>query len=179
MSDTARLTAAIERIASVYLPRAVRSGNTAELRRWASRLAAYAARLATPDDEPDDDPVVAARSVLAPAAVDPVSARAIVENPAWGILASLGFSPADYVTYGEDGSVTARAIDPGAVLEVASSQQVRELALLGFFGQPGIVPGADYGLFEQYYEPMPDSPGSWQPKNPNASAWALYQASRS
>lgn len=113
MSDTARLTAAIERIATVYLPRAVRAGNVAELRRWAARLAAYAARLATPDDEPDVDPVVAAKTVLAAGApaTDPVSAGAIAENPAWGILAALG----------EDGSVTARAIDPGTVLKAAQA----------------------------------------------------------
>jgi len=180
MSDTSRLTAAIERIATVYLPRAVKARNEAELRRWAARLAVYAARLAAPDDEPDADPVVASRTVLAvaPKATDPVSARAIVDNPAWGILNELGFSPADHVTYGEDGSVTARAIDSSAVLAVASPQQVRELALLGFFGQPGLHPDVDYSLFEQYYEPIAGHPGSWQPKNPGESAWALYQASR-
>ena len=92
------------------------------------------------------------------------------------ILADLGF-----------GSVS----DPKDVLKVASAQQNRELALLGYFGVPGSYE-ADYSLFERYYADQGPSAGApsagraaaegrkvphdWAPKNPNLAIWADYLA---
>lgn len=91
------------------------------------------------------------------------------------ILASLGF-----------GDVS----DPTEVLRVATPEQVRELALLGYFGQPGAVAGVDYSLFKQYYKEGSVGVGSpsaskaaaegrtilhnWEPINPNQAIWADY-----
>lgn len=79
------------------------------------------------------------------------------------ILAACGF----------DVSVTN---DPVAVVAKASPDQNRELALIGFFGQPGNpgTPGVDWSLFERYYQD--DGQGNWSPIGAAASdgAWRTY-----
>ena len=89
----------------------------------------------------------------------------------WQILTSLGFDP-------ENNKPNA-----AAVIDKASPDQNRQLALLGFFAQPGSHAGVDYSLFERYYEEAPvglteggqPTEGNWAPKDPSTSAWAAYQ----
>lgn len=73
------------------------------------------------------------------------------------------------------------------VIALASPQQQRELALLGFFSDPGTHANVDYSLVEKFKEKTPAGGldeggqpigGNWVVKEPyaNIGAWAAYQA---
>jgi len=159
-----RLTDAIVTRAG-YLANELKAGDEAGVSAQGVKIIEFAAR--------------AIGSVAPAVAEGPISAtaaRAIAENPAWGILNALGFSPDNYVTYLPEGGVTVAAIDPVAIMAAADEEQERELALLGVFGQPGTNPDIDYSLFEQYYQSTGD--GNWAPKDEYASTgtWQAYKA---
>jgi hypothetical protein len=97
-------------------------------------------------------------------ALSPLPAVAIHQ-----ILAATGHP----TTIGETGGTNPRTA--AEVIADATPEQQRELALLGFFAQPGAHP-VDYSLFEQYY--VNDGQGNWAPKDPDKSAWATYLASK-
>jgi hypothetical protein len=69
--------------------------------------------------------------------------------------------------------------DAAAIIE-ASGDQGREAAFLGLLGVPGTFPGADYSLFEEYYERTnlsDDGSSSWAPKAEwaaSGSGWKHY-----
>jgi hypothetical protein len=78
------------------------------------------------------------------------------------------------ITLNEEGQTV--AIDPLNVIADASAEQQRELALLGFFGQPESRDDVDYSLFTEYYHATGD--GNWAPNDPDTSAWATYLAGK-
>ena len=155
------LDTAIAKIVSQYIPNTegqVQQG-------WYLRLASYAARraaeLAPPltaedvEDFADDEPLSSDPSV----AIHQLLAR--TGNP---------------VTFNEAGATL--ALDPVAVLEDATDEQQRELALLGFFGQKGTRNDVDYSLWEQYYDQ--DADGNAAPKEQYATGgtWQAYLAGK-
>jgi len=74
--------------------------------------------------------------------------------------------------------------DPAELLAKADPQTVRELALLGMFGEVGSYEGVDYSLREKYYQPVGTPPGhgrggqNWAPKDPYEAIWADYMAGK-
>jgi hypothetical protein len=101
--------------------------------------------------------------------------EALSANPAVAIhqiLAATGHP----TVLDEAGATLAR--QPDDVLRDASEEQARELALLGFFGQPGTNANVDYSLFEQYYQSTGD--GNWAPKDEYATTgtWQAYLKSK-
>lgn len=173
--NRAKLASAIRKRAT-YLETAAEAGDEGAVIANATRIIEYAARTLG---------ATASAVAAAPASDDASSAssdlsitdlRAIAENPAWGILNAIGFKPDRYVSYGADGSVTVAALSPADVIAAADEQQERELALLGFFGQPGLYPEVDYSLFEQYYRPIFGREGSWEPIESGVNAWNDYRS---
>jgi hypothetical protein len=63
-----------------------------------------------------------------------------------------------------------------AILKAVTPDQNRLLGLLGLWGPPGNMAGADYSLFERYFEN--DAPDHWQPKAEfgNTGVWQAYLA---
>jgi hypothetical protein len=63
-----------------------------------------------------------------------------------------------------------------AILQAVTPDQNRLLGLLGLWGPPGNMVGADYSLFERYFEN--DVPDHWQPKAEfaNTGVWQSYLA---
>lgn len=162
-----RLTDAIVTRAG-YLANELKAGDTEGATLQGTKIIEFAARA-----------IGSVAPAVAAEPLSPTAQRAIAENPAWGILNEIGFSPDKYVVYTSEG-VMVSAIDPVSIMAAANEQQERELALLGVFGQPGTNPDIDYSLFEQYYEPMPGFPGSWQPKAEyaNTGTWQAYLKSK-
>ena len=164
MTEIQRLVAAIAKISEVYLVRLAKAGDKEGLLRYSLRLADYATRLAVLVGPP-----LAAKEAAELYVPEPVSSDPSVAVQQ--ILAATGHP----LTFGPSGETL--AIDGASVIADATPQQQRELALLGFFGQPATNPSVDWSLFLRYYEPM-DELGNWTPKEAYAftGTWQGYLA---
>jgi hypothetical protein len=152
------LITATAKIVNTYLPRLLAAGDEEGVRLYTLRAIEYLSRIAASAGADVDDDVLVTE---------------ISSNPSIAIHQIL-LATGHPVEFTEAGASI--AIDPQAVLKDATPEQVRELALLGFFGQPGLHADVDYGLFEQYY--VGDDLGNWAPKDPDKSAWSTYLASK-
>jgi hypothetical protein len=153
------LITATAKIVNTYLPRLLAAGDEEGVRLYTLRAIEYLSRIAASAGADVDDDVLVTE---------------INSNPSIAIHQIL-LATGHPVEFTESGASI--AIDPADVLKDATPEQVRELALLGFFGQPGTNANVDYSLFEQYY--AGDGQGNWAPKDPDKSAWATYLASKS
>lgn len=158
----ADLLPAIQRLANKLIPNSTGDQHHA----YVLRLAEYSARYAG-----QSAPVQVRTALAAEPSEEPLSRIPGVALAQ--ILAACGFD-------------STQTTDPLAVLDKASPDQNRQLALLGFFGQPSKpVSGADYSLFTKYYKELPvglteggqPTEGNWIPINETVAqdgAWQTY-----
>lgn len=122
-----------------------------DLELLAGRVGPIDAALAAVTEAPplSDDPSVALAQILAATGVAPMRSGTSFDYPA-----------------------------DSRVYDAATPAQRRELALLGFFGNPDATwqAGVDWSLFEAYYTKQVN--GSWQPTDVEHPVWATYLASR-
>jgi hypothetical protein len=138
-ADQIRRGAAMQKIASFYVPRALRDQNPKDLKMWSERLADYATWMVasflpplTAEEAADVEPAESSSGPLTQAGIDAAFGKYTRAVAELGLPAGAGPS-------------REQALEISTKLGI-----VREIAQEGAFGEPGETPGVDYSGYTRY-----------------------------